>query len=431
MATLETIPAQSGEAIRALLTLGAGAGASATNLRGTQSYVTQTGQVEFAGVPGMTLNGIHPFDPRAAQGAVRFRQRNGGFNTWRAIEGNDAVEVRIAVSTDGDTIRLGIQNSIGGGYWNWEFPGLPRTNTVGAGATIAIVISVPGASPTPPTPPTPVTRDTAGAVASGAPGVSVSAEKVEAEVRDTEAAITSGAPSVGARAEVVPADPATVHDTEASISAGAPSVSGEAEVIEAGQADAGGTVAAGAPVVEGRAETVGVQPPSNVGGDVETGAPEVDATAGVVAVPSETNVQLAWLAAGAWMPRTNPPRAVMPLVVRCQGATEDLCPAICRELDKKLEWCIFGETAIPVDEAPHGTITGASGQHVVVGVVVSLDVNQSLPEFEDGSPEPSISEVRILLTQPTTTDSDDLPLFIARRADLRRVLSRLTGGIGV
>ena len=170
--------------------------------------------------------------------------------------------------------------------------------------------------------------------------------------------------------------------------------------------------------------------PSDVGGEVETGAPEVDATAVVVPVPSATNVQLAWLAAGAWMPRTNPSRAQMPLVVRCEGATEDLCPAICRELVKKLDWCIFGETGIPTDAAPHGVITASSSQHVKGAVVVSLDVNQSLPEFEDGDPEPSISEVRILLTQPTTTDSDDLPLFIERRADLRRVLSRLHGGIG-
>ena len=52
--------------------------------------------------------------------------------------------------------------------------------------------------------------------------------------------------------------------------------------------------------------------PSDVGGEVETGAPEVDATAVVVPVPSATNVQLAWLAAGAWMPRTNPSRAQIP-----------------------------------------------------------------------------------------------------------------------
>ena len=36
----------------------------------------------------------------------------------------------------------------------------------------------------------------------------------------------------------------------------------------------------------------------------------------------------------------------------------------------------------------------------------------------------------MLVTQATTTDFDDLELFITRRADLRRVLSRLTGGIG-
>ena len=65
MATLTTIPQQPGEIVRALLTLGAGAGASATNLRGTQSYVTQTGDVAFDGVPGMTLNGIHPYSPAA------------------------------------------------------------------------------------------------------------------------------------------------------------------------------------------------------------------------------------------------------------------------------------------------------------------------------------------------------------------------------
>ena len=235
---------------------------------------------------------------------------------------------------------------------------------------------------------------------------------------------------MAAQAETVPADPAVVHEVSAAVVAGAPSVAADAERIEAGRADTAATAGAGAPALTARAETVGVQPPADVGGDVETGAPEVDATARVVPVPSATNVQLAWLAAGAWMPRTNPPRAVMPLVVRCEGATEDLCPAICRELVKKLDWCEFGETAIPSDAAPHGVITASSSQHVIGCVVVSLDVNQSMPEFEDGSPEPSISEVRILLTQPTTTDSDDLELFISRRADLRRVLSRLTGGIG-
>ena len=344
----------------------------------------------------MTLNGIHPYSPQASQGAVRFRQRNGGFNTWRAIPGNDAVEVRIAISTDGDTVRTGVQNSIGGGYWNWELPGLASTNRVGAGATIAIVINVPGATPTPPTP-TPVTRDTAGAVASGAPGVSVSAEKVEAEVRDTAAAITSGAPGVWARAEVVPADPATVHESEASIEGGAPSVAAEAERIEAGQADIAATAAAGAPVLTAGVETVGVQPPADVGGDLAAGAPAVDATAGVVAVPSETNLQTCRMLAGAWAPR-RARVAVMPILAVVEGPAEDLVRAICREICKKLPYYVYGESCIPADAAPTGTLGPSAGEHTPGAIVVSLDPNQSEPEWEDGSPEPSVSEVRMLVT---------------------------------
>ena len=108
----------------------------------------------------------------------------------------------------------------------------------------------------------------------------------------------------------------------------------------------------------------------------------------VVPVPSATNVQVARLAAGAWMPRTNPPRAVMPLVVTCEGPTEDLCPAICRELATQLEWAVFGESAIPADAAPHGVIPATRAPHDKGAVVVALDVNQSAPAFEQGSPEP-------------------------------------------
>ena len=47
--------------------------------------------------------------------------------------------------------------------------------------------------------------------------------------------------------------------------------------------------------------------------------------------------------------------------------------------------------------------------------------NQSEPEIGAGSGEPAVSEVRMLVTQATTTNFDDLELFITRRADLRRV----------
>ena len=144
-----------------------------------------------------------------------------------------------------------------------------------------------------------------------------------------------------------------------------------------------------------------------------------------------TTIQTIIFTGATYAPRERPARAVMPITVRVENRPYSLVPDLCWELDRKLSWAIFGETAIPTDAAPHGVITASSSQHVKGAVVVSLDVNQGLPEFEDGDPEPSISDVRILLTQPTTHDSDDLSLFISRRADLRRVLSRLQGGIGV
>ena len=436
---LNTIPAQAGEVLRALIEVASGSDANAWWLDARADPATQGAVV--AGSMAVVGGG---------SGAItRWRYRWGGANNILLNKSGGGGDMAswvgsggilhskfLLIASDDTSPDIDVQiafrdfTAAGGSYCripitSADIVKLARlTNNFNL---LNLVISdEPGSGPVPPPPP--VTRDTSGDVAAGAPVVSAGAEAVPAAVRDTDAAIAAGAPGVDVdAARVEPGD----ADTSGDVRAGAPRVSADAEVVPAGDSDTAATAGAGAPVLTAGVETVGVQPPSDAGGDLAAGAPEVDATARVVAVPSETNVQLAWLAAGAWMPRTNPPRAVMPLVVRCEGATEDLCPAICRELVKKLEWCIFGETAIPSDSAPHGVITSSSAQHVIGGVVVSLDVNQGLPEFEDGDPEPSISDVRILLTQPCTTDADDLPLFISRRADLRRVLSRLHGGIGV
>ena len=435
---LNTIPAQAGEVLRALIEVASGSDANAWWLDARADPATQGAVV--AGSMAVVGGG---------SGAItRWRYRWGGANNILLNKSGGGGDMAswvgsggilhskfLLIASDDTSPDIDVQiafrdfTAAGGSYCripitSADIVKLARlTNNFNL---LNLVISdEPGSGPVPPPP---VTRDTSGDVAAGAPVVSAGAEAVPAAVRDTDAAIAAGAPGVDVdAARVEPGD----ADTSGDVRAGAPRVSADAEVVPAGDSDTAATAGAGAPVLTAGVETVGVQPPSDAGGDLAAGAPEVDATARVVAVPSETNVQLAWLAAGAWMPRTNPPRAVMPLVVRCEGATEDLCPAICRELVKKLEWCIFGETAIPSDSAPHGVITSSSAQHVIGGVVVSLDVNQGLPEFEDGDPEPSISDVRILLTQPCTTDADDLPLFISRRADLRRVLSRLHGGIGV
>lgn len=61
--------------------------------------------------------------------------------------------------------------------------------------------------------------------------------------------------------------------------------------------------------------------------------------------------------------------------------------------------------------------------------MVSTDPNQGQPEFEQGSPEPSVSEVRIRLEQPISQDLADRAELLKRRDDILTVLSRVVGRI--
>ena len=86
------------------------------------------------------------------------------------------------------------------------------------------------------------------------------------------------------------------------------------------------------------------------------------------------------------------------------------------EIANALQWAVYGESVIPADAAPRGTITESSGEHVKGGMLISLDPNQPAPEYVESNAKPDVSEVRLYLTQPVTTDLDDLNLFISRRA---------------
>ena len=63
-------------------------------------------------------------------------------------------------------------------------------------------------------------------------------------------------------------------------------------------------------------------------------------------------------------------------------------------------------------------------------MLVSLDPNQPAPLYVESNAKPDVSEVRLVLTQPVTTDLDDLDLFISRRAGVCVFLSTLNGEIG-
>ena len=140
-----------------------------------------------------------------------------------------------------------------------------------------------------------------------------------------------------------------------------------------------------------------------------------------------TRIQRVILNAGAFMPRPNPLRAIMTISVTVEGDTSALVPDLCHELARELAWAEYGENVIPADAAPRGTITESSGEHVKGGMLISLDPNQPAPEYSSTNAKPDVSEVRLILTQPVTSDLDDLDLFISRRADVCGSLSVLNG----
>ena len=140
-----------------------------------------------------------------------------------------------------------------------------------------------------------------------------------------------------------------------------------------------------------------------------------------------TTIQRVIFNAGAWSPRPTPRRAIMPISVTVEGDTSALVPDLCHELSRELSWAVYGETVIPADAAPRGTITNASGEHVYGGLLVSLDPNQPAPLYVESNAKPDVSEVRLLLTQPVTTDLEDLHTFIDRRYEVCTFLATLTG----
>ena len=140
-----------------------------------------------------------------------------------------------------------------------------------------------------------------------------------------------------------------------------------------------------------------------------------------------TTIQTITFMAATWAPRDRPARAVMPITVRVERRPYALVPDLCWELDRKLAWCEYGETVVPQDSYPLGVLSESSAQHVAGAVIISVDPNQAQPDYSSTSFEPDVSDVRLLLTQPITSDFADMELLIARRNDLLDVLGPLTG----
>ena len=107
-----------------------------------------------------------------------------------------------------------------------------------------------------------------------------------------------------------------------------------------------------------------------------------------------------------------------------EGDPDALVPDLCATIAAEFDWAEYGETVIPEDSYPRGTITPSAAEHVAGGLKIETDVNQGAPEWSDGSAEPDTSAVRLVLTQPLTHDLEDISVFVARRSQLRRFPAR-------
>ena len=140
-----------------------------------------------------------------------------------------------------------------------------------------------------------------------------------------------------------------------------------------------GAVASGAPAVQADATKVGVGQPRDTAGAVQSGAPGVAARAQTV--PADAAV-----------------------VHEVSADVVSGAPSVAADADR-----------IEAGQADAAATAGAGAPALTA-------------RAENGRGATAFGRGRGL---DATHDSDDLSLFISRRADLRRVLSRLHGGIGV
>ena len=137
--------------------------------------------------------------------------------------------------------------------------------------------------------------------------------------------------------------------------------------------------------------------------------------------------------ASMWMPRPDPPRAVMPIVVTIGGFdSSDLILDLATWLSDQLAWAKLYESVIPLDSTPLEAIDIEVVAARVGALLVVVSPNQRAPEYpEEGyGAEPDSADCLISLEQCVSSRSEDRDLLVSRRRDLIRALAPLSGTIG-
>ena len=137
--------------------------------------------------------------------------------------------------------------------------------------------------------------------------------------------------------------------------------------------------------------------------------------------------------ASMWMPRPDPPRAVMPIVVTVAGFdTSDLIVDLATWLSAHLAWGELYQTIIPLDSVPIEAVDIEVVAARVGALLVAVSPNQRAPEYpEEGyGAEPDSADCLISLEQFVSSRSEDRDLLVERRRDLVKALAPVSGTIG-
>ena len=231
--TINTIPTQTGEVVRALITSGLGGDNTVNRIwldtRTATASGSFVGDLEIAStLPGSLTRVLWHTTGQLrlifVSGGILAATADGGalFGKHVLIAFNDtdpAIDVDLDIAAADGVLDKQIR-------WNASAAEEALYDAVALGSLINFVISdAPSAE---------VFVDTAAAFTAGAPTLTAIADKeIPAPTFDTEAAFTAGAPTLAASAEKVGLVQ-EFHDTAVAVTAGAPSVSAVAEFVEGG-----------------------------------------------------------------------------------------------------------------------------------------------------------------------------------------------------
>ena len=145
-----------------------------------------------------------------------------------------------------------------------------------------------------------------------------------------------------------------------------------------------------------------------------------------------TTITRVMFGASMWVPRPDPPRALMPIVVTVGGYdTSDLIIDLATWLSDQLTWAKINDTIIPLDSTPLEVIDIENVAARIGALLVAVGPNQRAPTYPEDSygAEPDSADCLISLEQFVSGRSADRKLLVDRRRDIVTALGPLSGVI--